>query len=185
MKVNHNNKSIFITAQVLFQMYHYRCNVVCDLWGHLRRPPIPLLTAISYLTLEYGNQQLLEWPITVDHDSIEASLSRLKRCLDVSASLQRRRWPDEAIWDGRQLHCWRPYHISRCEYGNQQLLEWPITVGHDSIEASFSRHTLTYEHERLHANALALFVSATYFVLQWLECGESQQERLVFYLTRL
>lgn len=42
--------------------------------------------------------------------------------------------------------------------------------------------------ERLHADALALFVStaaATFSLLQWLESGESRQERLVFYLTKI
>mgnify|MGYP000521657872 CR=1 FL=1 len=38
-----------------------------------------------------------QWPIIVGHDSIEASFSRLKHCMVVSASLQRRRSPDEEI----------------------------------------------------------------------------------------
>jgi len=48
-------------------------------------------------------------PIVVGYDSIEASLSRLKHELDVSASLQRRRWPDEAQLRSADCSTLEPY----------------------------------------------------------------------------
>jgi len=68
---------------------------------------------------------------------MEASLLRLEQFLVISASLQRRRWPDEAIWDGRKYKYFSqaPYRISRCEY-DEQLEQWNMSFSFIATDVS-------------------------------------------------
>jgi len=68
-----------------------------------------------------------QWPSMIGYNSIERYIPLLKLYISVSAILQRRRWPDEVQFGMAATHIESPYRISRCEYGNPQLL-----VTHDS-----------------------------------------------------
>eukprot|EP00985_Skeletonema_marinoi_P007774 scaffold3463_cov76-Skeletonema_marinoi.AAC.1 len=74
----------------------------------------------------------------VGHGSIEGYSSRLQRLLLVSASLQRRRCPDEAhFWMAATLL--ERHIVSNAVSMAINSFQGPMIVGHGSIEASLSR----------------------------------------------